>query len=64
MLRRNALENFFSAVWGCPQACARTGPWFRGGILGGKRAHEPPPGSAVKHCWFLGTGGRDSVEAN
>ena len=48
----------FSAVRGCPRSCARTNPWFRGRILGGKRAQEPPPGSAVKHCWFLGTGGK------
>ena len=20
-------------------------------------SQEPPPGSAVEHCWFLGTGG-------
>ena len=50
-------RNFFSAVRGCPRSCARTNPWFRSQILGGKRAQEPPPGSAVKHCWFLGTGG-------
>ena len=49
--------NFFSAVRGCPRSCARTNPWFRGRILGGKRAQEPPPGSAVKHCRFLDTGG-------
>ena len=54
---RNTPENFFSAVGGCPQSCARTNPWFRGRILGGKCAQEPPPGSAVKHCRFLGTGG-------
>ena len=41
----------------CPRSCARTNPWFRGRILGGKRVQEPPPGSAVKHCRFLGTGG-------
>ena len=48
---------FFSVVRGCPRSCARTNPWFRGRILGGKCAQEPPPGSAVKHCRFLGTGG-------
>ena len=48
---------FFSAARGCSQSCARTNPWFRGRILGGKRAQEPTPGSAVKHCWFLDTGG-------
>ena len=53
----NAPENFFSAVRGCPRSCARTNPWFCGQILGGKRVQEPPPGSAVKHWWFLGTGG-------
>ena len=53
---RNAPENFFPAVRGCPQSCARTNPWFRGPIWGGKRAEEPPAGSAVKHCRFLGTG--------
>ena len=47
----------FSAVRGCPRSCARTNPWFRGRILGEKRAQEPPAGSAVKHCRFLGTGG-------
>ena len=57
MPRRNAPETFFSAVWGCPRACARTNPWFRSRILRGKRAQELPPGSAVKHNWFLGTGG-------
>ena len=54
---RNAPENFFSAVRGCPRLCARTNPWFRGQILGEKCAQEPTPGSAVKHCWFLDTGG-------
>ena len=54
---RNAPENFFSAVRGCPRSCARTNPWFRGQILGGNCAQELPPGSAVKHCRFLGTGG-------
>ena len=54
---RNAPENFFSAVRGCPRPCARTNPWFRGQILGGKCAQEPTPGSAVKHCRFLDTGG-------
>ena len=53
----NAPEIFFSAVRGCPRSCARTNPWFCGQILGGKRVQEPPPGSAVKHWWFLGTGG-------
>ena len=57
MSRRNAPENFFSAVRGCPQPCARTNPWFRGQILGEKCAQEPTPGSAVKHCRFLDTGG-------
>ena len=57
MPRRNAPEKKFSAVRGCPRSCARTNPWFRGQILGEKRAQEPPSGSAVKHCWFLGTGG-------
>ena len=38
-------------------ACSRTNPWFRGRIFGQKRAQELPPGSAVKHCWFLCTGG-------
>ena len=32
MSRRNAPENFFSAVRGCPRLCARTNPWFRGQI--------------------------------
>ena len=57
MFRRNAPENFFSAVRGCPRLCARTNPWFRGQILGEKCAQEPTPGSAVKHCRFLDTGG-------
>ena len=57
MPRRNAPEIFFSAVQGCPRSCARTNPWFRGQILGEKRAQEPPARSAVKHCRFLGTGG-------
>ena len=56
MSRRNAPENFFSAGWGCPGSCARTNPWFHGRILGEKRTQEPPPGSAVEHCQFLGTG--------
>ena len=30
--RKNAPENFFSAVRGCPRLCARTNPWFRGQI--------------------------------
>ena len=30
---RNAPENFFSAVRGCPRLCARTNPWFRGQTL-------------------------------
>ena len=30
---RNAPENFFSAVRGCPRPCARTDPWFRGQTL-------------------------------
>ena len=58
---RNAPEIFFSALWGRPRgpqrSCARTNPWFRCRILGEKCAQEPPPGSAVKHCRFLGTGG-------
>ena len=57
MSRRNAPENFFSAVRGCPRPCARTNPWFRGQILGEKCAQEPTPGSAVKHRRFLDTGG-------
>ena len=57
MPRHNAPENCFSAVRGCPRSCARTNPWFHGRILGEKSAQEPPPGSAVKHCWFLGRGG-------
>ena len=57
MSRRNAPEIFFSAVRGCPPPCARTNPWFRGHILGEKCAQEPTPGSAVKHCRFLDTGG-------
>ena len=36
---------------------ARTNPWFCGQILGEKCAQEPTPGSTVKHCWFLDTGG-------
>ena len=56
MPRRNVSKNFFSAVRGCPRSCARTSPWFCGQILGGKRAQQPPPGSAVKHCRCLGTG--------
>ena len=51
----NTPENFFSTVRGCPWSCARTNPWFRGRILWGMCAQEPPPGSAVKHCRFLGT---------
>ena len=62
MSRRNAPENFFSAVRGCPRSCARTNPWFRSRILGGKRAQEPPASSAVKHCRFLGTGGGGGVK--
>ena len=58
---RNAPENFFSAVRGCPRPCARTNPWFRGQILGEKCAQEPTPGSAVKHCRFLDTGGGGGV---
>ena len=54
---RNTPEKFFSAGRGCPRSCARTNPWFCGRILGGKCAQESPPGSAVKHCRFLGTGG-------
>ena len=42
---------------GCSRSCARTNPWFRGRILGEKRAQEPTPGSAVEHCRFLDTGG-------
>ena len=57
MSRRNAPENFFSAVRGCPPPCARTNPWFRGRIWGEKCAQEPTLGSAVKHCRFLDTGG-------
>ena len=67
MPRRNAPENFFSAVRGCPRSCARTNPWFRGRILVRKNrplvprsnfgAQEPTPGSAVEHCRFLDTGG-------
>ena len=57
MSRPNAPENFFSAVRGCPRPCARTNPWFRGQIFGEKCAQEPTPGSAVKHCRFLDTGG-------
>ena len=57
MSRRNTPENFFSAVRGCPRLCARTNPWFRGQILEEKCAQEPTPGSAVKHCRFLDTGG-------
>ena len=41
-----------------------TNPWFYGRILGGKRAQEPPTGSAVKHCRFLGTGGGWGVYAS
>ena len=48
---------FFSAVRGCPWSCARTNPWFCGQILGEKCAQEPTPGSAIKHCRFLDTGG-------
>ena len=48
---------FFSAVRACSRSCARTNPWFRGRILGGKRAQEPTPGSAFEHCRFLDTGG-------
>ena len=33
MSRRNAPENFISAVRGCPRLCARTNPWFRGQTL-------------------------------
>ena len=33
MPRRNAPENFFPAVRGCPRSCARTNPWFRGRTL-------------------------------
>ena len=57
MSRPNVPENFFSAVRGCPRPCARTNPWFRGQIFGEKCAQEPTPGSAVKHCRFLDTGG-------
>ena len=42
---------------GLPTAVRKTNPWFRGQILGGKCAQEPTPGSAVKHCRFLDTGG-------
>ena len=54
---RSTPEKKFSAVQGCPRSCARTNPWLRGRILGGNCAQEPLPGSAVKHCRFLGTGG-------
>ena len=57
MSRRNAPEIFFSAVRGCPRPCARTNPWFRGQILGEKCVQEPTPGSGVKHCRFMDTGG-------
>ena len=43
------------------QSCARTNPWFRGRILGGKCAQEPTPGSVVKHCWFLDMGGEGKL---
>ena len=62
MFLRNAPEIFFSAVRGCPRSCARTNPWFRGRILGEKCAQEPTPGSAVKHCRFLGTGDGGGAE--
>ena len=62
MPRRNAPKKKFSAVRGCPRSCTRTNPWFCGQILGAKRAQELPPGSAVNHCRFLGTGGGEGKE--
>ena len=55
--RKGEGAHFFPAVRGCPRSCAGTNPWFRGRILGEQHAQEPPPGSAVKRCRFLGTGG-------
>ena len=58
MSRRNAQEKkIVPQDRGCPRSCARTNPWFRGRNLGEKRTQEPPPGSAVEHCQFPGTGG-------
>ena len=53
MPRRNAPENFFSAVWGCPRSCARINP----GSAVEFWCAKPTRGSAVEHCRFLDTGG-------
>ena len=56
MPRRNAPENFFSAVRGCPRSCARTNPWFRGRIL--VRKNQPlVPRSNIAGSWTQGGGG-------
>ena len=56
---RNAPENFFSAVRGCPRSCARTNPWFRGQIFGGNVRKNRPlvPRSNIAGSWAQGGGG-------
>ena len=56
MSRRNAPENFFSAVWGCPRPCARTNPWFRSQILGKSVRKNRPlvPRSNIAGSWTRG----------
>ena len=56
MPRRNAPQNFFSTVRGCPRSCARTNPWFRGQIL--VRKNQPlVPRSNIAGSWTPGGGG-------
>ena len=47
---------FFFRGTGLPTAVRKNQPLVPRSNLGGKRAQEPTPGSAVKHCWFLDTG--------
>ena len=54
MSRRNAPENFFSAVRGCPRSCARTNPWFRGQITS-KRVVRSSAGAYAIYPPFLGS---------
>ena len=53
---RNVPENFFRGTV-LPTVMRKNQPLVPRSNFGGKCAQEPPPGSAVKHCRFLGTGG-------
>ena len=54
---RNAPEIFFFCGTGLPTVMRKNQPLVPRSNLGGNACSRTAPCSAVKHCWFLGTGG-------